>query len=205
MTQAMIVRSTCKLQVSRPSHAGEAQIVPPGITVGEMVTRYFQWKDIASGKRAQPASLSHSEITRLMKFIGKDAPSRSPESVFCTQLFDRALQFRAGAQFAQPRPCLRSRSDPLGIQRRHLPRRLRTHSEDRRVSLKPCQRCRLPKEMEVMLDGACPTSWPERDRCIAELLYCNLRVCEVVALNLEDMATMNFPLEVRAGESERSF
>jgi len=45
------------------------------------------------------------------------------------------------------------------------------------------------KEMEVMLDGALPTSWPERDRCIAELLYCNLRPSEVVSIDLDNIAT----------------
>jgi integrase/recombinase XerC len=41
-------------------------------------------------------------------------------------------------------------------------------------------------EIETMLDGGCPTSWPNRDRCAVELLYCDLRVCELVAIDLRD-------------------
>lgn len=48
----------------------------------------------------------------------------------------------------------------------------------------------VPTETQIraMLDAAPATSWPLRDRCMAELLYCNLRVCEVAAMNLEDIA-----------------
>ena len=72
MTQAMI-QSTGKLLVSRPSRASEVHIIPPGLTLCEMVNRYFQWKDIAAGSEHSRRAY-HSEITRLMNFIGKDAP-----------------------------------------------------------------------------------------------------------------------------------
>ena len=61
------------------------------------------------------------------------------------------------------------------------------------------------KEMQCMLDGACPTSWPERDRCMAEVLYCNLRVCEVVAIELEDIAADELLVKGKGRRERKAF
>jgi len=60
-------------------------------------------------------------------------------------------------------------------------------------------------EVAAMLDGDCPTSWPERDRCLPEILYCNLRECEVVALNLEDVANDKFPVRGKGRREREAF
>jgi len=54
-----------------------------------------------------------------------------------------------------------------------------------------------------MLDGGYPTSWPERDHVVLELLYCNLRVGELVGLDLGDQVTADEVIVKGKGRKER--
>jgi site-specific recombinase XerD len=190
MTRAMILRSTTG-NVSKASHElhtsiPDAQVSLGRGTISEMVARYFQWKDIAAGSEHSRRAY-HSDVTRLMKFIGKDAPfealNRFSAHSFSIELSHSGLG-------------LSSRNRALAYVRDLIRWAFRAgiYSDDFGPALKssrvPRTMPKVPtaKEVEAMLDGVCPTSWPERDRCIVELLYCNLRVCEVVAIELEDIS-----------------
>ncbi|MGO9947488.1 MAG: tyrosine-type recombinase/integrase [Steroidobacteraceae bacterium] len=203
MTQEMIIQSTGKLRVSRPSHAGEAQIIPPGITMGEIVNRYFQCKDSAAGSEHSRRAY-YSEINRLMKFIGEDAPveglNRFSAHSFSVALYNSGLAPRSrNRALAYARDLIRW-AFRAGIYPDDFGHTLKSSRVPRTMPTVP-----TTKEMEAMLDGPCPTSWPERDRCTVELLYCNLRVCEVVALNLEDMAADEFPLRGKGRRERKAF
>lgn len=203
MTQAMIIQSTGRLRVSRPSHASEVQVIPPGITIGEMVNRYLQWKDIASGSEHSRRAY-RSEINRLMKFIGKDAPvealNRFSAHSFSVALYDSGLAPRSrNRALAYARDLIRW-AFRAGIYPDDFGHTIKSSRVPRTMPTVP-----TTKEMAAMLDGPCPTSWPERDRCIVELLYCNLRVCEVVALNLEDMAADEFSLRGKGRRERKAF
>jgi site-specific recombinase XerD len=61
-------------------------------------------------------------------------------------------------------------------------------------------------EMKHMLDGeAVPSSWPERDRLVLELLYgCGLRNSELIGLNLEDRIKHDELIIRGKGKKERT-
>jgi integrase/recombinase XerC len=75
----------------------------------------------------------------------------------------------------------------------------------------PRRRARIPivptiGEMKYMLDGeAAPSSWPERDRVVLELLYgCGLRNSELIGLNLEDRVKHDELIIRGKGKKERT-
>ena len=202
MTQAMI-QSTGKLLVSRPSRASEVHIIPPGLTLCEMVNRYFQWKDIAAGSEHSRRAY-HSEITRLMHFVGKDAPvealNRFSAHTFSVELNNLGLAPRSrNRALAYARDLIRW-AFRAGIYVDDFSHALKSSRVPRTMPIVP-----TALEVGAMLDGACQTSWPERDQCIVELLYCNLRVCEVVALNLEDVANDQFPVRGKGRREREAF
>ena len=186
MTRAMIIHSTGKLRVSRQSHTGDVHIVPPGPTIDEMVNRYFRSKDIAAGSENSRRAY-HFEVTRLMKFIGKDAPVEALNR-FSAHSFSIALNNSELAPSSRNRALAYARdlirwAFRVGLYPDDFGHVLKSSRVPRTMPKVP-----TAKEIEVMLNGACPTAWPERDLCVAELLYCNLRVCEAVAIDLEDIA-----------------
>jgi site-specific recombinase XerD len=186
VTQAMIIQATGKLRVSRQSHASEVHIIPPGITIGEMVNRYFQWKDIAAGSENSRRAY-HYEVTRLMNFLGKDAPvealNRFSAHTFSIELNKSGLvPSSRNRALAYARDLIRW-AFRVGIYPDDFGHTLKSSRIPRTMPKVP-----TAKEMEAMLDGACATSWPERDRCITELLYCNLRPSEVVSIELDNIA-----------------
>lgn len=203
MTQAMIIQSTGKLLASRPSQASEVHIIPPGITIGEMVNRYFQWKDIATGSEHSRRAY-HGDVARLMKFIGKDAPVEALNR-FSAQSFSVGLNSLGLAPSSRNRALAYARdlirwAFRIGIYPDDFGHTLKSSRIPRTMPKVP-----TVKEMEAMLDGACPASWPERDRCIAELLYCNLRVCEVIAIELEDIAADELLVKGKGRRERKAF
>jgi integrase/recombinase XerC len=74
----------------------------------------------------------------------------------------------------------------------------------------PRRQPRIPKVptigMKHMLDGeAVPSSWPERDRLVLELLYgCGLRNSELIGLNLEDRIKHDELIIRGKGKKERT-
>jgi hypothetical protein len=133
------------------------------ISTSEMVTRYFQWKDIEAGsehsRRANP-----TDVVRLMKFIGEDAPT-SALNRFSLHRFSIEL----GNCGLAPRSRRRVLSHARDLIRWAFHAGIYPDNFGHAIKLP-----RLPKampkgptaeEMEAMLDGACPTAWPERDRC----------------------------------------
>ncbi len=156
------------------------------LSMGEMVAQYFRWKDVAAWSEHSRRAYRY-EITRLTKFVGEDAPI---DALNRFSLHRFSLDLKA----LELAPASRRRALYCARDLVRWARQAGIYPENFALSLKvprrPKTMPRVPtdKEMEGMLDGECPTSWPLRDRCIAELLYCNLRVCEVVAINLEDIS-----------------
>lgn len=199
----MIIQPTGKLRVANPSHASEVQIIPQGITVGEMVNRYFQWKDIATGSEHSRRAY-HSDVTRLMKFIGKDAPV---EALNRFSAYSYSLELnKSGLKPSSRNRALAYARDLIrwacraGVYVNDFGQVLKSSRIPRTMPTVP-----TAKEVEAMLDGACATSWPERDRCLPELLYCNLRLFEVVALNLDDVARDKFPVRGKGRREREAF
>jgi len=160
------------------------QAVKP-ITVGEMVQKYFRWKD-AGVNSEHTKRAYHYEIGRLMQYLGKDAHveclNRFSLHAFAQQLHEAGLAPRSRRHALSYARDLVRWANEVGIyaenfaQATRLPRIPKTMPEVPTTT-----------QMDAMLDAAAATGWPLRDRCIAELLYCNLRVYEVAAINLEDV------------------
>ncbi len=171
-------------------------------TLREMVTNYFRWKDVASGSEHSRRAY-RIDITRLARFIGEDAP---------VDALNRFSLHRYSAELHKSGLAVRSRSRAL-YYARDLIKWAATegiYPDNFALALKmPRIPKTIPKvptaeEVNSMLDGGCPTSWPERDRCAVELLYCDLRVCELVAIDLRDRVSADQLLVKGKGKRERT-
>jgi integrase/recombinase XerC len=171
-------------------------------TLRGMVTNYFRWKDVASGSEHSRRAY-RGDITRLARFIGEDAP---------VDALNRFSLHRYSAELHKSGLAVRSRSRAL-YYARDLIKWAATagiYPDNFALALKmPRIPKTIPKvptaaEVETMLDGGCPTSWPERDRCAVELLYCDLRVCELVAIDLRDRVSADQLLVKGKGKRERT-
>jgi integrase/recombinase XerC len=155
------------------------------LTIREIMASYFDWKDVASGSEHSRRAY-HREITRLAQFIGEDAPvdalNRFSLQRFAVELYNSGL-------------AIRSRARALSYARNFVRWAWQNgiYPDNFAVAIKPP---RIPKtipkvptaeEVQSLLEGGCPTNWPERDLCMMELLYCNLRVCELVRLDIADI------------------
>ena len=111
----------------------------------------------------------HNDINRLMKFIGKDAPvealNRFSAHNFSVALYNSGLAPRSrNRALAYARDLIRW-AFRAGIYSDDFGHTIKSSRVPRTMPKVP-----TTKEMEVMLDGPCPTSWPERDRCIVEII-----------------------------------
>jgi len=198
MTPA-ILHSSDKLRRREVSHRSQ----PHTGTIGEMVTRYFQRKDIAAGSENSRRAYLY-EVNRLMKFIGKDAPVEALNQFsahgFSIELSNSGLgPSSRNRALAYARDLIRW-AFRVGIYPDDFGHTLKSSRIPRTIPKVPTS-----KEMEVMLDGALPTSWPERDHCITELLYCNLRVCELVTIELEDIAADELLVKGKGRRERKAF
>lgn len=156
------------------------------LTITAMVERYFRWKDIAAGSDNSRRAY-HYEISRLMRFLGENELADSLNR-FSLHRFSLDLK-KAGLAPSSRRRALYYARDLIGWASRQG-----IYQDNFALALKmprlPKTLPRVPSDGEVkaMLDGECSTNWPSRDRCIAEVLYCNLRVCEVAAVDLGDIS-----------------
>lgn len=156
-------------------------------TIGEMVVSYFQSKDIASGSEHSRRAY-RSDIKRLARFIGEDLPAdalnRFSLQRFAVELHDAGLAIRSRCRALTYARDLVSWAAKAGIYPDNFALALKMPRIPKTIPKVP-----TAEELNGMLDGGCPTSWPERDRCAVELLYCNLRVCELVAIEIEDVSS----------------
>jgi site-specific recombinase XerD len=136
-----------------------------------MVEQYFRWKDLAVCSEHTKKAY-HFEVSRLMNFLGEDSPTSALNCIslhhFSIELCELDLVRWAAQAGIYP--------DNFAISLK-LPRLPKSMPE-------------VPTESEVrsLLSAETLTSWPLRDHCIAEVLYCNLRVCEVAAIQLDDIS-----------------
>jgi site-specific recombinase XerD len=157
----------------------------PSATMGEMVCRYLQWKDVGVSSEHTKRAY-HYEINRLLRFIGENVPADALDRVsvraFALQLDQQGLkpQTRKRA-LAYVRDLIRW-AHSVGIYPDNFALTLKLPRIPKIMPQTPSE-----IQMHAILDGAPTTAWPLRDRCIAEILYCNLRVCEVAAIDLGDI------------------
>ena len=156
----------------------------PG-TMREMVEQYFRWKDLSvsneNSKRAY-----HFQVTRLLEYIGGDSPTNAFHSIslrhFSSELCKLGLapSSRRNA-LAYARDLVRWAAQ-AGIYRDNFALSLKLPRLPKSLPEVPTE-----SEVRTLLSEELYTSWPLRDHCIAQVLYCNLRVCEVVAIQREDI------------------
>jgi site-specific recombinase XerD len=171
------------------------------VTIRATAASYFQWKDVASGSEHSRRAY-HYEITRLAQFIGEDAPvdalNRFSLQRFAVELYNSGLAIRSRARALYYARDFVRWTWQNGI-----------YPDNFAVALKPP---RIPntipkvptaEEVNSLLEGGCPTNWPERDLCMMELLYCNLRVCELVRLDIADITGDTLLLKGK-GKRERT-
>ena len=170
------------------------------ITFREMVTRYFRWKDVMTDSEHTRRAY-RSEIKRLMRFLGEDAASdalnRFSLQQFAVELYNSGLKLSSRCRALYCVRDLVKWAANEGIYPENFALALKIPRVPRSIPQVP-----TAKEVSHMLEGGCPSSWPERDHCIIELLYCNLRVCELVALGTKD-ATEDMLLVRGKGKRER--
>jgi integrase/recombinase XerC len=178
----------------------EREISTASLTIGQMIVQYFRWKDVAMGNEHSRRAYHH-EITRLMKFVGENNPV---DALNRFSLYNFALDLKESGLA----PASRNRALYCARDLVRWAHGAGIYEENFAIALKmphlPKTLPQVPTEtaMRGMLEGECPTSWPLRDRCIAELLYCSLRVCEVVAIELGDI--LDDELQVKGdGRRER--
>jgi integrase/recombinase XerC len=151
-----------------------------------MVEQYFRWKDLAVCSEHTKKAY-HFEVSRLMNFLGEDSPTSALNCIslhhFSIELCELGLAPRSRRRaLAYVRDLVRWAAQ-AGI-----------YPDNFAISLKlprlPKSMPEVPTESEVrsLLSAETLTSWPLRDHCIAEVLYCNLRVCEVAAIQLDDIS-----------------
>lgn len=155
------------------------------LTFGEMAQMYLRWKDVSANSEHTKRAY-HFEINRLLEFIGKDAPAenlnRFSAQAFAVNLSNGNLAVRTRRHALSYVRDLVKWAHAAGI-----------YAENFTLTLKlprlPKTMPQVPTEAQLraMLDGQPTTSWPARDLCIAEILYCNLRVFEVAAIDLGDI------------------
>ena len=179
------------------------QVIPEQAhgTMREMIEQYFRWKDLAVAS-PHTKKAYHFEVSRLMKFIGQDSPTSALNSIslhhFSSELCKIGLAPRSRRRaLAYARDLIRWAAQ-AGIYLDNFALSLKMPRLSRSMPKVPTQ-----AEMKAMLAGACPTAWPLRDRCIAEFLYCNLRVFEVVAIELDDVVDEDKLLVKGKGRRER--
>jgi integrase/recombinase XerC len=154
-------------------------------TIREIVASYFQWKDVVSGSEHSRRAY-RSDITRLARFIGEDAPvdalNRFSLHRYSTELCDSGLAVRSRCRALSYARDLIKWAAKTGIYPDNFALAMKLPRIPKTIPKVP-----TAEEVNTMLEGGCPTSWPERDRCAVELLYCNLRVCELVRLEIADI------------------
>ena len=155
------------------------------MTLEKLIARYLDWM---RAKGASPHTLlAYSrDLRTLVQLVGESEPAEllnaqildtfvghlRADGLSMTSIGRTVSAVRAFVKWAQAE----------GVFRDNFATAIRIRRPPQRLGLVPST-----EEMRQMLDGGIPTSWPERDRLILELLYgSGLRNAELVALNLED-------------------
>jgi integrase/recombinase XerC len=157
-----------------------------GLTVGEMVRRYFEQKNVAIAS-ADTKRAYRYEMERLQKFVGEGAPvdalNRFSLHAFARELHQKGL---AVATRRRALSCARNLvkwAHSAGIYAENFALTLKLPRLPKRLPQVPSE-----AQVQAMLDSPPATSWPERDQCIAQFFYCSPRVFEVAAINMEDIS-----------------
>jgi len=171
------------------------------MTLSNLVSRYLEWKAISASPHTLKAY--RQELTKLVGLLGENV---QPDAVDVQWVMTfRGHLSAAGLSNPSVARALAAVRDFVrwahqeGIYRDNFasavksPRRLVTIPKAPTVD-----------EMTQMLDGGIPTSWPERDRLIVELLYsAGLRNAELIGLNLDDRIADDEWLVRGKGRKER--
>lgn len=171
------------------------------MTCRELIESYLEWKNSASANEHTVRSY-RKDLSKLLDDIGWETPveefDRFALHTFMAKLGGGAL---SSASVRHVLACIRDLVKWACNER--------IYKENFALSIKSPRKPRtLPaaptaEEVKTLLDGGCPTSWPERDQVILEMLYCNLRVGELVALDLKDRVLADEMIVQGKGRKER--
>jgi integrase/recombinase XerC len=168
---------------------------------GELVKGYLEWKSSANGNEHTLRSY-RKDLAKLLDAIGSDTPIEEFD-LFALHGFMSKLG-SAGLSPISARHVLACIRDLVkwacqeGVYKENFVSAFKFPRTPKTFPLAPTQ-----EEVKILLDGGWPTAWPERDKVILELLYCNLRVGELVMLNLEDQVASDEVIVQGKGRKER--
>jgi integrase/recombinase XerC len=170
--------------------------------LGELVESYLQWRTIASGNETTPRAY-RKDLGKLLEVVGVDSPAEELD-IFALHRFQIELENNSGlcsGSIGHALACIKGFvkwAHNEGIYRENFAAVLQGPRRHHTIPYAP-----TAEQMNTLLDGGCPTSWPERDRVVVELLYCNLRVSEVAEVELADLVAADEVVVKGKGRKER--
>lgn len=171
------------------------------MNLSQLVGKYLQWKQVASGSESTLRSY-RKDLDKLLEAIGSDLPVED-FNLFALHRFQMYLANGALSAKSQRHALAVAKALVRWAWNEGI------YGENFSAALRgPRLPTTLPEtltieQVKTLLDGACPTSWPERDRVVLELLYCDLRVQELVALDLADRVAKDEIVAKGKGRKER--
>src|SRR5579872_7399511 len=167
----------------------------------QLVEKYLQWKRVASGSEATLRSY-RKDLDKLLEAVGADLSSEDFNLFalhrFQMHLGNGELSAKSQRHALAVAKALVKWAWNEGLYRENFGAALRG---PRLPSTMP--QALTVEQVKTLLDGAYPTSWPERDRAALELLYCGLRVSELIALELPDRTAKDEIVAKGKGRKER--
>lgn len=171
------------------------------MSLAQLVEKYLQWRQVASGSESTLRSY-RKDLDKLLQAVGSELTAED-FNLFCLHRFQMYL--------GSGELSLKSQRHALSVAKAFVKWAWNEgiYRENFGAALRgPRMPSTLPQALTVeqvktLLDGACPTSWPERDRVALELLYCDLRVSELVALDLVDRVAKDEIIAKGKGRKER--
>jgi integrase/recombinase XerD len=171
------------------------------MNLAQLVEKYLAWKQVASGSVSTLRSY-RKELDKLLEAVGADLAAED----FNLFVLHRFQMFLANSKLSA-----KSQSHALAVAKALVKWACNEgmYRENFGAALRgPRLPSTMPQALTVeqvkaLLDGSYPTNWPERDRVALELLYCGLRVGELVALDIADRVAADEIIAKGKGRKER--
>ncbi len=170
--------------------------------LSSLITQFLEWQHVG-GASEHTVKAYRNVLAKLIVALGPDA---EPEALNAFSLqnflgYLRIAEFSPNsiAQAAAAAKSFVKWACGEGIYSDNFAQAIRTPRRPAHIPQAPSI-----DAMQQMLDGGVPSSWPERDRLILELLYgCGLRNSELVGLNLDDRVKLDEVIIRGKGKKER--
>ncbi len=172
------------------------------MTLSSLVAQYLDWKRVGGASECTLKAY-RNDLTKLVQALGEDVEHEAL-TAFSLQNFVGYLRLAKLSDTSISRSLSAAKSFVAWACNEGI------YSDNFAQAVRgPRRLTRIPdvpsiEAMQQMLDGGVPSSWPERDRLILELLYgCGLRNSELVGLNVDDRLTQDEWLVRGKGKKER--